>query len=86
MVRLCNVSSLTLNKGTWTMYRGTSFVAQLFQGVDCYVTAGCAAALASRRVVGWALAEHMRTELVEDALSMAFLTRRPSKGVIFHSD
>ena len=42
--------------------------------------------LASRRVVGWALAEHMRTELVEDALSMAFLTRRPSKGVIFHSD
>jgi hypothetical protein len=32
-------------------------------------------------VVGWALAEHMRTELVEDALSMAFLTRRPSKGV-----
>jgi transposase InsO family protein len=42
--------------------------------------------LASRRVVGWALAEHMRTELVEDALSMAFLTRRPPKGVIFHSD
>jgi transposase InsO family protein len=42
--------------------------------------------LASRRVVGWALAEHMRIELVEDALSMAFLTRRPPKGVIFHSD
>jgi putative transposase len=42
--------------------------------------------LASRRVVGWALADHMRTELVEDALSMAFSTRRPSKGVIFHSD
>ncbi len=42
--------------------------------------------LASRRVVGWALADHMRTELVEDALKMAFLTRRPEKGVIFHSD
>ncbi len=28
--------------------------------------------LSSRRVVGWALADHMRTELVEDALSMAF--------------
>ena len=42
--------------------------------------------LASRRVVGWALADHMRTELVEDALRMAFLTRRPDKGVIFHSD
>jgi putative transposase len=42
--------------------------------------------LASRRVVGWALADHMRTELVEDALSMAFATRRPEEGVIFHSD
>ena len=42
--------------------------------------------LASRRVVGWALADHMRTELVEDALKMAFAQRAPDKGVIFHSD
>jgi len=42
--------------------------------------------LASRRVVGWALADHMRTELVEEALTMAFATRRPAEGVIFHSD
>jgi len=42
--------------------------------------------LASRRVVGWALADHVRTELVEDALTMAFATRRPAEGVIFHSD
>ena len=42
--------------------------------------------LASRRVVGWALADHMRTELVEDALEMAFVNRAPDKGVIFHSD
>jgi transposase InsO family protein len=42
--------------------------------------------LASRRVVGWALADHMRTELVEGALQMAFTTRRPAPGVIFHSD
>ena len=42
--------------------------------------------LSSRRVVGWALADHMRTSLVEDALSMAFTTRRPAGGVIFHSD
>jgi transposase InsO family protein len=40
--------------------------------------------LSSRRVVGWALADHMRTELVEDALSMA--QRRPASGVIFRSD
>jgi Integrase core domain len=42
--------------------------------------------LSSRRVVGWALADHMRTELVEDALAMAFAQRRPVAGVIFHSD
>ncbi len=42
--------------------------------------------LASRKVVGWALADHMRTELVEEALKMAFVQRRPAEGVIFHSD
>ncbi len=42
--------------------------------------------LSSRRVVGWALAEHMRTELVSAALRMALATRGPSQGLIFHSD
>jgi putative transposase len=42
--------------------------------------------LASRRVVGWALADHMRTELVTDALEMAFTQRRPPAGLVFHSD
>jgi transposase InsO family protein len=42
--------------------------------------------LASRRVVGWAVADHMRAELVEDALRMAFVQRRPERGVIFHTD
>ena len=42
--------------------------------------------LASRKVVGWALADHMRTDLVSDALMMAFATRRPPVNAIFHSD
>ena len=42
--------------------------------------------LASRRVVGWALADHMRAELVCDALRMAIDARRPGPGAIFHSD
>jgi transposase InsO family protein len=42
--------------------------------------------LASRRVVGWALADHMRTDLVEEALRRAFVSRRPPNGLIFHSD
>jgi putative transposase len=40
----------------------------------------------SRRIVGWAMAEHMRTELVTDALAMAIHQRRPDAGVIHHSD
>ena len=39
----------------------------------------------SRKVVGWAMTTHLRTELVLDALEMA-LTRRRPKDVIHHSD
>ena len=39
----------------------------------------------SRRVVGWAMASHLRTELVVQALDMALGQRRP-EGVIHHSD
>lgn len=42
--------------------------------------------LASRRVVGFAMADHMRTSLVSDALRMAIGTRQPASGLIFHSD
>lgn len=42
--------------------------------------------LYSRRVVGWALAEHMRVEFVAEALRMALWRRRPPPGLIHHSD
>jgi putative transposase len=42
--------------------------------------------LYSRRIVGWAMADHMRTELVCDALQMALAGRRPEPGLIWHSD
>ena len=44
--------------------------------IDCY----------SRRLAGWAVADHMRTELVEDALKAAAGTRGSLAGAIFHSD
>jgi putative transposase len=40
----------------------------------------------SRRCVGWAMADHMRAELVVDALEMALWQRRPDVGVVHHSD
>jgi putative transposase len=42
--------------------------------------------LYSRRVVGWAAAEHMRTELVVEALHKAVRWRQPAPGLVFHSD
>lgn len=44
--------------------------------IDCY----------SRRVAGWAVADHMRVELVEDALRAAAATRGSLRGALFHSD
>ena len=44
--------------------------------IDCY----------SRRLAGWALAGHMRTDLVADALKTAAATRGSLAGAIFHSD
>jgi len=40
----------------------------------------------SRRVVGWAMADHLRTELVLDALDMALFVRGPEAGLVVHSD
>jgi putative transposase len=44
--------------------------------MDCY----------SRRIVGWAMADHLRAELVLDALEMAVARRRPDTGLVHHSD
>ncbi len=47
----------------------------------------CVVDICSRRVLGWSMASHMRTELVIDALTMAVATRGGSVGgVIFHAD
>jgi putative transposase len=42
--------------------------------------------LYSRRVVGWAMAEHMESRLVVDALAMAVQRRLPGEGLLAHSD
>ena len=42
--------------------------------------------LCSRAVVGWAMANHMRAELVNQALTMALCQRQPAAGLILHTD
>ena len=40
----------------------------------------------SRRCVGWAIAEHMRAELVVEALEMAGWQHKPPAGIVHHPD
>ena len=42
--------------------------------------------LYSRRIVGWSMADHMRAELVVDALQMGLEHRQPEPGLVHHSD
>ena len=42
--------------------------------------------LFSRKIVGWAMADNMKTQLVNDALRMAIWQRKPPKGLIWHTD
>lgn len=42
--------------------------------------------LCSRKIVGWQMADHLRTELCTDALAMALQQRRPGAGLLHHSD
>ena len=54
--------------------------------VDGWVYVATVIDLHSRAVVGYAVADHLRTSLIVDALTAALVTRRPAAGVIFHSD
>lgn len=42
--------------------------------------------LCSRKIIGWSMAEHMRAELVCDALNTAIRARQPGAGLLHHSD
>ena len=42
--------------------------------------------LCSRRIVGWALADHLRSDLVVEALKQALASRGHTRNLIFHSD
>jgi transposase InsO family protein len=56
------------------------------RSVEGWVYTATVIDLHSRKVVGYAVADHLRTSLIIEALAAALLTRRPPAGVIFHSD
>jgi putative transposase len=56
------------------------------QSIDGWVYTATVIDLHSRKVVGYAVADHLRTSLIVEALAAAMITRKPPAGVIFHSD
>ena len=42
--------------------------------------------LFSRKIVGWAMSNHLKASLVKEALSTAYWRRKPESGLIHHSD
>jgi transposase InsO family protein len=42
--------------------------------------------LYSRQIIGWSMADNMKAQLINDALTMAIWKRKPKKGLIWHSD
>jgi transposase InsO family protein len=46
----------------------------------------CVIDLCSRKIVGWSMADHLRAQLCTEALDMALAGRRPSEGLLHHSD
>ena len=42
--------------------------------------------LCSRKIVGWSMTDHMRTDLVAEALKMAIVQREPGEDLLHHSD
>ena len=67
-----------------TRYVGDITYLPLASGGNLYLAAviDCC----SRRVAGWAIADHMRTELVENALNAAAALRGSLAGAVFHAD
>lgn len=67
-----------------TRYVGDITYLPIAGGKNWYL--GTVIDLCSRKLAGWVLADHMRTELVSDALRSAHATRGSLDGAIFHSD
>ena len=73
---ICREADRALRPDPYTYVRTGEGWLYLAAVLDCF----------SRRVVGWAMADHLRTELVADALAMAVWQRTPAPGLVHHSD
>jgi putative transposase len=84
--RAVNIIDRVFEPGSWELDRAWCGDITYVRTWEGWAYLATVIDVASRRVVGWALADHMETDLVADALRMAIGNRRPTRGLLFHSD
>jgi transposase InsO family protein len=84
--RAVNIINRVFGPGSWELDRAWCGDVTYIRTWEGWAYLATVIDLASRRVVGWAMADNMETDLVADALRMAIDTRRPAPGLLFHSD
>jgi putative transposase len=84
--RAGNIINRVFGPGSWELDRAWCGDITYIRTWEGWAYLATVIDLASRRVVGWALADHMETDLVTDALRMALDERRPPPGLTFHAD
>jgi putative transposase len=82
------VAQNVLDRDTHTTAANQKWVADItyLETSEGWVYLAAVLDLFSRRIVGWALADHMKADLVCEALTMALLQERPGSDLIHHSD
>jgi transposase InsO family protein len=84
--RAANVINRVFGPGNWQLDRAWCGDITYVRTWEGWAYLATVIDFASRRVVGWSLADNMETDLVADALRMAIAQRRPAPGLIFHAD
>jgi len=84
--RAINIINRVFGPGNWELDRAWCGDITYIRTWDGWAYLATVIDLASRRVVGWAMADNMETDLVADAMRMAISERAPAPGLLFHSD
>ena len=84
--RAVNIVNRVFGPGNWELDRAWCGDVTYIRTWEGWAYLATVIDLASRRVVGWAMADNMETDLVADALRMAIAERAPAPGLLFHSD
>jgi putative transposase len=70
----------------WRMNRAWVGDITYVETAEGWLYLACVMDLASRRIVGWSMSDRIKTDLVNQALKAAYWLRKPTAGLIMHTD